>query len=40
MKNKFNTKVNISDLLKLEEMMLNVTEFGFQHVGKVMANKI
>jgi hypothetical protein len=40
MKNKFNAKANISDLLKLEEMILNVTEFGFQNVSKVMANKI
>lgn len=40
MKQRFNTKANVGDLLKLEEMMLNVVEFGFQNVSKVMANKV
>jgi hypothetical protein len=40
MKIKFNMKANLSDLLKLEEMLLNVINKGYQNNIKTLANKI
>ena len=40
MKVKFNLKANTSDLMKLEEMIHGVVEYGFESCGKMMANKI
>lgn len=39
LKIKFKLKTDISDTLKLEEMLLNMTSFIYENVSKKFANK-
>ncbi len=39
MKTKISLKSTVTDLLKLEEMILNVTEYAFAEVYKTLAAK-
>lgn len=39
LKIKFKLKTDISDTLKLEEMLLNMISFSYENVSKKFANK-